>query len=364
MLRHDYTGAAWYRRKVQIPSSWRGKVITLRIGGAHLETTLYVNGQQVGQHHGFSAPFSFDLSKSAIPGKENVIAIRVANPGAVPLESPDKQLPARPTGMLNYIGNWGGIYGNVELRATAPVFIEHVYVRSDIERQTASFVVSLKNQRTKNFIGEIDVNVAKNIKKQVSLKLAAGERGEFTVTVPVKDMKLWSPDKPNLYTSTIGLLEQGLEIDRVQERFGMRELVTRGNVLLLNGKPLYLRGYGDDNIEVLGGFPPASREIYLQRLQLARDFGFNTVRFHSMTPSAEFFQAADEVGLLVMAELPAAYTQYVLPHRTFLRNELRDILLAYRNHASLLSLAFGNEFNLNWLKTEAERKDFLNVVDS
>ncbi|HTE28635.1 MAG TPA: beta galactosidase jelly roll domain-containing protein [Flavitalea sp.] len=364
MLRHDYTGAAWYRRKVSIPSTWRGKVITLRIGGAHLETALFVNGQQIGEHSGFSAPFSFDVSKALIPGKENVIALRIANPGAVPLESPDKQLPARPTGMLNYIGNWGGIYGNVELRATNAIFIEHVYVKSDIERKTASFIVTVKNQRTGTFTGELDVKVSSDTKQQMSLKLAAGERAEVKMTVPIKNMQLWSPDQPNLYTATVGLLEKGREIDRTQERFGMRELVTRGNVLLLNGKPLYLRGYGDDNIEVLTGFPPGSRETYLQRLRRARDFGFNTVRFHSMTPSEDFFQAADEVGLLVMAELPAAYTQYVLPHRAFLRNELRDILMAYRNHPSLLSLAFGNEFNLNWLKTEAERKDFLKVVDS
>ncbi len=78
-----------------------------------------------------------------------------------------------------------------------------------------------------------------------------------------------------------------------------------------------------------------------------------------MTPPEEFFHAADEVGLFVMAELPAAYTQYVLPHRDFLRKELEDVVMAYRNRPSLLSLAFGNEFNLSWLETEAERKTFL-----
>ena len=364
MLRHNYTGAAWYRRTVSIPSTWRDKVITLRIGGAHLETALFVNGQQVAEHRGFSAPFSFDVSKALIAGKDNVIALRVANPGAVPLESPDKQLPARPTGMLNYIGNWGGIYGNVELRATDAMFIEQVYVRSNIERKTATFEVTVKNTRKTAFTGELDVKVSNDMKKKVSLKLAAGERSVVNITVPIKNMQLWSPDQPNLYNATIDLLTQGRAIDRVEERFGMRELITRGNVLLLNGKPLYLRGYGDDNIEVLTGFPPASRETNLQRLRRARDFGFNTVRFHSMTPAEDYFKAADEVGLLVMAELPAAYTQYVLPHRAFLRNELHDILMAYRNSPSLLSLAFGNEFNLNWLKTDAERKDFLSVVDS
>jgi hypothetical protein len=142
----------------------------------------------------------------------------------------------------------------------------------------------------------------------------------------------------------------------------MREIRTKGNVLLLNGKPLYLRGYGDDNIEVLTGVPPASKEVYRKRLQLAKSFGFNAVRFHSMTPMREFFEAADEVGIFVMAELPVAYTQYFLPHKEFLRRELHEILLAHWNHPSFLSLALGNEFNLSWLKSEAERKEFLATV--
>src|SRR4030095_54946 len=81
-----------------------------------------------------------------------------------------------------------------------------------------------------------------------------------------------------------------------------------------------------------------------------------------MTPMREFFEAADEVGIFVMAELPVAYTQYFLPHKAFLRNELKEILQAHRNHPSFLSLALGNEFNLSWLKSEAERKEFLATV--
>ena len=80
------------------------------------------------------------------------------------------------------------------------------------------------------------------------------------------------------------------------------------------------------------------------------------MRFHSFVPPAEYFEAADEVGLLVMAELPVAYTQYFLPFRDYLRHELQDVLFAYRNHPSLLSIAMGNELDLRWLKTDAERE--------
>ena len=143
----------------------------------------------------------------------------------------------------------------------------------------------------------------------------------------------------------------------MEQRFGFRQVTTRGNVLLLNGKPLYLRAYGDDDVEVLNGFPPASPQVCLERMRLAKSFGFNAVRFHSMTPPECYFNAADEAGILIMAELPAAYTQYYFAYRDFLRDELQRTLLAYRNHPSLLSLAFGNEFNLRWLKTDADRQE-------
>ena len=73
-MRHDYAGAAWYRRTVAIPANWRGQSITLRIGGAHRYTTVFLNGRKLGEHRGFSSPFSFDATDAAAPGADNVIA--------------------------------------------------------------------------------------------------------------------------------------------------------------------------------------------------------------------------------------------------------------------------------------------------
>jgi hypothetical protein len=362
-LRHDYAGAGWYRRAVAIPQAWRGRSVRLRIGGAHRHTTLYVNGRKIGEHRGFSAPFVFDVTSAIRPGADNTIALRIVNPGEVPRDGPREQKPLQPTGMLNYIGNWGGIYGSVELQASEPTWIQQVYVRPDVVQKVASFVVTVENRETRAFAGEVRVSVDPRHEARARVQVGAGARAEVKVAVAIPDARLWSPEQPHLYTAAITLEEGKRARDRVEERFGMRQLQTRGSVLLLNGKPLYLRGYGDDNIEVLTGFPPSSRAVFVERLRQARAFGFNVVRFHSMTPSEEFFNAADEVGLFVMAELPAAYTQYVLPHRDFLREELEDVVRAYRNRPSLLSVAFGNEFNLTWLETDAERKLFLETVD-
>ncbi|MBN9662533.1 MAG: hypothetical protein J0H49_30320 [Acidobacteria bacterium] len=356
-LRHSFEGTAWYRRSVNVPANWAGQRTVLRLGGAHRRVTLFVNGVELGGHDGFSAPFEFDISSAIRPGSDNSIVLRIENPPVVIETSPDLQKPVMPTGMLNYIGNWGGIYGSVELAAEPRTRLASVLVTSDVSRRRVSFRIRVDAPgQARPLTISVTVPGAPAASQPVA---ASASEPEAVVEVDAAKLPLWSPDDPQMLTASIQLLDQNRTVDRLEQRFGYREVTTRGGTILLNGKPLYLRGYGDDNVEVLTGFPPSSKAVFTERLKLSRSFGFNAVRFHSMTPPAAYFEAADEVGMLVMAELPAAYTQYFFAHRDFLKRELTSTLLAYRNHPSLLSLAFGNEFNLDWLKTEPDRTEFL-----
>ncbi|MGJ5816103.1 glycoside hydrolase family 2 protein [Paludibaculum fermentans] len=359
-LRHSFEGTAWYRRSVDVPANWTGQRTILRLGGAHRRVTLFVNGVELGGHDGFSAPFEFDISSAIRPGAANSIVLRIENPPVAIEASPDLQKPLMPTGMLNYIGNWGGIFGSVELASEPRIRLSSVLVTSDTSRRRVSFRIRVDAPGQNR---PLTVSVAVPGAPPASQDIAATAADpQAFVEIDAAKLRLWSPDNPQLLTASIQLLDQGRAIDRLDQRFGYREVATRGGTILLNGKPLYLRGYGDDNVEVLTGFPPSSKAVFAERLKLSKSFGFNAVRFHSMTPPAAYFEAADEVGMLVMAELPAAYTQYFFAHRDFLKRELTSALLAYRNHPSLLSLAFGNEFNLDWLKTDPDRAEFLSSV--
>jgi beta-galactosidase len=357
ILRHQYAGAAWYARKVAVPSSWSGKIVNLRIGGAHRLTRVFVNGVDFGEHNGFNAPFSFDVTHAIHAGAENIIVLRVENPPVDVQTSPDRQIPTLPVGMLDYIANWGGIYGDVTLEAEDRAHIESVQIGSDTDKRIATFRLKLATDAAPGLSVRVSIPDVPPINREVAVE-PNGE-AEASIEVPLPNAPLWSPDDPNLLTASVQLLRGDNEIDRLDQRFGFRQVTTRGNVLLLNGKPLYLRAYGDDDVEALNGFPPASPQVCLERMRLAKSFGFNAVRFHSMTPPECYFNAADEAGILIMAELPAVYTQYFFAHRDFLRDELQRTLIAYRNHPSLLSLAFGNEFNLRWLKTDADRQEMM-----
>jgi len=364
VLRHHYSGKAWYRRDVSIPAGWKGKVVALRAGGVLRRATLFVNGQNAGAHDGFSTPFSLDVTRFVRPGAANTFVFLVANTAAAIEASPDKQKASDPTGMINYIGNWGGIYGNVELEAMPPTWIDEVAIRSLIQTPRAQFHISVRSQETgAAYAARVEVE-AGAYRASADVTVRPGGEVSADVDLDMPGAALWSPETPRLHSATVRLVAGGRARDRLIQRFGLREITTRGNTLLLNGKPFYLRGFGDDNIEVINGVPLASKQVYLERLRKARAFGFNGVRFHSMTPVREYFEAADEVGILVMAELPAAYTMYVLPHKEFLRNEMARVLRVYRNHPSFLSLAFGNEFNLDWLSSAAEKKEFLETVES
>lgn len=363
ILRNHYAGDAWYRRSVAVPADWQGKSVRLTVGGVVRRATIFVNGKRAGVHDGFSTPFALDVTDDLRPGADNTIAFLVSNPGTPITESPDVQKASEPTGMLNYIGNWGGVYGSVELEASDPARIDDIAVSPDVRKNQAHFRVSVRDSATRApYEARVEITVDGRTASG-KVRVETGGVAETEVVVDMPAAVLWTPETPRMYSATVRLLQGGRERDRIEQRFGMREISTRGNVLLLNGKPLYLRGYGDDNVEVLTGTPPASKDVYLKRLRQAKEYGFNAVRFHSMTPTREFFEAADETGVLVMAELPAAYTMYVLPHRQFLRRELESVLRTHRNHPSFLSLAFGNEFNLEWLKTKEERSDFQALVD-
>ena len=300
-LRHDYSGAAWYHRTLEIPAGWRERIVLLRIGRAHRITTAYVNGAEVGRYDGISAPFAFDVSRAVRPGAANDIVLRIENPAVEIGEGPETQKPVQPTGMFNYLGNWGGIAGAVTLEALPRTRVESVLVLPDVERRRATLRIGVAGENSRGVSVRVSVPSGAAAQAEVT-----GDEVSLVLSLP--NAPLWTPERPALITAVIELFRQGRELDRYKQRFGMRQVTARGNVLLLNGKPYYLRGYGDDNIEVLTGFPAWERSVILDRLKLAKSFGFNAVRFHSFVPPAEYFEAADEVGLFVMAELPVAYT--------------------------------------------------------
>jgi beta-galactosidase len=363
-LRNDYVGLGWYEKLVDVPAAWRGKAAVLHISGASRLTKAYVNGELAGTHDGFSTPFDFDVTKLLRPGAPNTIVIAVDNdwPKTAPVIAGGRDI-SKPIGFLMYQANWGGIYGHVQLVAHDDPYIEDAYVVPDLRRGSARVHVRAKSvaaSGTFDVKGKVVGAAAAAHAGSGSVTLRAGQAAEAQFDVAIPNARTWSPEDPFLYLLTVQV-KGGGEFER---GFGMREFAMEGERLLLNGKPYFLRGYGDLDVEPMTGVPPVTVEEHTQRFRIAKQFGFNYVRLHSRMPTPEMLEAADRVGMLISYEAHVVYAEFLLPHQEFVGRELERMVAVTRGHPSVFSVDMGNEMDPDRDFTAETRPQFLSLLNS
>jgi beta-galactosidase len=356
-LRHNLMARCLYVRQVLAPPEWRGRRVFLCVRRAYRYTDASVNGKRVGEYEGFCSPFEFDITDALNFGQTNRLVLGVDN----------RPRPGRDTlGTGNLYGNWGGIGGAVYLEARSPVWLDDVFVMPRIGESLAVFRIQVKNPGGASSLAvraritpwsESDPPASPVGAAQTPLAGAGAGAGTGEVSldlpVPIARLRLWTPEEPYLYVANVQLWSGTNVLDETRVRFGMREITAVGRKLFLNGKPLYLSGYGDDATEPITGMLPADKAVYRHRLSLMRSLGFNFVRHHSCVPHDEYFDAADEAGMLVQPEAGLAYTGFWgTGHRLFER-EWPHIIRAFRNHPSIWAWCMGNELFLNQLPQRA-----------
>ena len=346
-LRHHYVGQAWYRRRVRVPEAWGDRRLFLTIGGVHRYAKTYVNGTLLGEHIGYLDAFEYDVTPLATPGDLLSIAICV--------DSEQRWDVDALTGAMDIIDAmhlpWGGISGHVALEARNASWLAEAFVEPRIEPPGCRVSAMLMGRPVSGLVLRLEVieqtgRTAAETGRTYPESCNPGEALSIDTTVP--GAKLWSPDEPQLYTARLTLLEGERVLDRITARFGFREIRIRGAHVCLNGKRLFLRGYGDDSVYPETVAPPTSIEPYLRRLRVAKSYGFNHVRHHSHILPPEYYDACDEVGVLVSPELPIAYMQYFDRAKgkalTLYETQWAAAIKRHRNHPSILDWCMGNEF--------------------
>ena len=325
-LRHKYMGEGWYRKFVDIPSAWKGKRIWIKIGGVSAVGWVWVNDRQVAHVASYCATEKFEITQFVEPGEKAKIVIDV-----------DNRKPSR-KGDVDEVHKWGGIIRDVELEATPSVFIDDAWARGDFDARAAEIHVSVggpaKEAEGLRLRAEIEGRTA----------VSAAVPGDNVLRLPIGKLRVWSPESPNLYTAVVALVSSdGSVLQRRRERFGVRKLEVRGEQLFLNGRPFFVRGFGDVCVYPLSGVSPADREYHRRHLAKARAAGFNFVRLHTHCEMPEYFEAADELGLLIQPELPY-YSD--VPCEGFEFDPARDVRELWRNfrrHPSFAVYSMGNE---------------------
>lgn len=333
-IRHKYMGAAWYRRYVTVPNAWRGKRVWIKLGGVRSVAWVWVNDRQVAYLDNYCATEKFEITDLAKFGETNKIVIQV-----------DNRNPSR-KGIFSAMHRWGGIYRSVELEATPETFIDDAWVRGDFDRH----------------IAEVHVEIAGNGERRAGdgpgMRLRATVEGEtkevnfhcspspsaFAMEVPLCRFRPWSPECPNLYTAKVELVSaSGTVLQTRCERFGVKKFEVVGREFRLNGRPFFVRGFGDDHIYPKSGLTPADRSVHRAYLGIAKRAGFNYVRLHTHCEVPEYFDAADELGIMVQAELPY-YSD--VPTENFSFDPKRDVTELHRHFRRYVSFSvysMGNE---------------------
>lgn len=337
-------GTGWYRKIFSLPDE-RGKIVFLNFDGVYMDCDIWINGKHAGSHpYGYTA-FNLDITKFLnAPGSQNVIAVRVRNEGK---------------NSRWYSGS--GIYRHVWLISVQPVHVapwgvfvstQHVSDRKAMVR----VVTNVENSDTK----AADVRIRTRILDPEGQAVTSGESASRSISVrPVEisqdiaiaSPRLWSLEKPELYTAEIEIITKGTTTDKIKVPFGIRTIhfdATTG--FTLNGENILLKGgcMHQDNV-VLGSATIDRAEE--RRVELMKAYGFNAIRTSHNPPSRQFLDACDRIGILVIDE---AFDQWERPknpmdyHRFFRdwwQHDIQSMVMRDRNHPSVIIWSIGNEIN-------------------
>ncbi len=303
-----YVGNAWYSRTVRVPKNWKGQRVTLYLERPHIETTLYVNGDSIGHQMSLSVPHQYDITDHVKFGKENTIELKIYNGIENVCVGQDSHSVTDQTQ-----GDWNGIVGQIELRNEPVIWRKRV--EPDVDNASA-----------KIFLNDTVVEV----------KLE-------------QPMRLWDEFHPELYTVTVDYRGQ-----QVPVTFGMRKVGVRGRDIMLNDKVLKVRGTVGNCCFPETGYAPTDVASWKAVFAKCKEYGLNTMRFHSYCPPEAAFIAADSLGFYLQPEGPSWPNHGVRLGQgqaidTYLMEECKAIIDQYGSHPSFVMLAAGNEPAGRWV---------------
>lgn len=313
----DYMGAAWYRIRFEAPLTHDTRHVLLKFGAVDYFCEVFLNGELVGSHEGGYTPFSFDVSYFVRSGV-NELALRVIDPPVDEAQNqqlfPDMLYNEIPHGKQNWYVQNSGAWQGIRLEFTPAIYIDRVDITPQLDGQFRIDVKLGGEGLTGSPSPTENARLVENTRVRAIIRENTG-RPVWESTCPlvqaelvpihgkVQQPRLWGPGSPTLYTLDVAL--EGAVMYRRRTRFGFRELTTKGGQLLLNGKPFYMIGALDQDFYPETIHTPASEEFVRDMMLKAKQLGINVLRCHLKVAHPVYLEVADELGMLVWAELPS-----------------------------------------------------------
>lgn len=336
---NNYTGS--YRRTFDLPKDWKGKDVYFHVGSATSNLTLWVNGKYVGYSEDSKVAAEFNISKYLKPGK-NLIAMQVMRwcDGSY-FEDQD-------------FWRLTGIAREVYLYARPKVHAADIRLDAGLENQyrdgVLNYQIALKGSKT-------DVTLTLCDKDGKKIAEASGVQG----TIKVPGVKAWTTETPYLYKAFITLKNKQGVSEVIPQKIGFRNVEIKNAQLLVNGKPVLIKGANRHEIDPDGGYV-VSVERMIQDIKIMKQLNINAVRTCHYPDDPRWYDLCDEYGIYVTAEANleshgmgydekslAKFPEYLQTHIE--RNE--GNVKTFINHPSIIVWSLGNEcgYGINFEKT-------------
>ena len=354
-----YAVSWWYRKPFGVPASDKGKMVWLKFDGINYRANIWLNGKQIANSNevaGAWRTYEFNVTDAVKPGAENVLAVQVGAPTENDLAitfvdwnpaPPDKNM---------------GLWRDVYLTTSGPVAVRYATVVSKLDlpatdRAQLTVTAQLKNATDAAVKGTLRGQI-ESVKFEQEVQLAANETKDVTFTpdqfsqLVFSHPRLWWPAQmgtPDLYPLTLEFEVNGKSSDRSQTQFGIREVTSDlnsigGRTFHLNGKNILIRG---------GGWSPdmmlrEDSQRLRNEFRYVSDMGLNTIRLEGKLETKEFFDLADQQGILVMAgwcccDFWERWQRWKPEDYEIAKQSLRDQIYRLRNHPSLVMWLNGSD---------------------
>jgi hypothetical protein len=329
----DYSGVAWYRCEFEAPSADEFEhglppdpTFVLCFGAVDYHTSVWLNGQHIGDHEGGYLPFEFALDEAIQQEGDNELIVRVIDPGSDIRQFPDFPFAEIPHGKQSWYGPIGGIWQSVRVEVRHTTHLVRLQITPDVAGEAAETRLFLNQPAPEALALRLSLTDPQGQVTQHSVLVPAGAT-ELEVRLSVPNPLLWHTTSPNLYhlqaTLHDGAVEQDealaqqrngdersaggpdLGLDSIGSNFGMRTIgASEDGHLMLNGRILFLRGALDQDYYPELIYTPFSDAALDDQFAKAKHMGLNCLRTHIKITDPRYYDAADRAGILIWTELP------------------------------------------------------------
>ncbi|HEL0007333.1 TPA: beta-glucuronidase [Streptococcus equi subsp. zooepidemicus] len=356
--KRNYIGDFWYERFVDVPDLAADEELVLRFGSVTHNATVYVNGQALGQHKGGFTPFEVLVPETHYQDnqiKVSVCANNILDYTSLPVGNYSEE--TQEDGSIKKIVkenfdffNYAGIHRPVKLMVRPKCHISDITITSDLSEDMTSALVEVSVE-TSAAVDEVKVTIFDEEHKLVAQAIDGKAR--------LDKVRLWEVLDAYLYTAHVEIIVDGNVVDSYDEPFGIRSITVEKGQFLLNGKPVYFKGFGKHEDTFING-RGLNEAANLMDMNLLKELGANSFRTSHYPYSEEMMRLADRMGIMVVDEVPAVGlfqnftasldlspkdngTWSVMKTKEAHEQAIRELVKRDKNHPSVVMWVVANE---------------------